>query len=92
MYALKRSGTTAHMLPHENHIHRYMYGSYVKYYMHIIKLHEWNVFVCLCERVRLSFYFQAKGSLPMINRTLSGRKRIVNRLRSHTNTTQPLYL
>lgn len=37
-------------------------------------------------------FVRVKGSLPMINRTLSGRKRIVNRLRSHTNTTQLLSL
>lgn len=25
--------------------HTHFYGSYLKYYMHIIKLHEWNVFL-----------------------------------------------
>lgn len=60
---------------------------------------------CMCERLVLYLLFlthphkrkqtymvRVKGSLPMINRILSGRKRIVNRLRSHTNTTQLLSL
>lgn len=31
--------------------HTYFYGSYLKYYMHIIKLHEWNVFLCVGARL-----------------------------------------